>query len=170
MKCHALVLLVALAGNALAQPPIALRSVPSVGEMEQLLEAFENEGFEPDRQPEQRYALAMAYDAIAWIPRTTASDHAAANSARVQALKLWKGLVENDAYRDFGNLDEALFHYGHLLASARYQKEAHAVFDRLSRNHPTSPYVLLARAARADLTDRMVRESREFVRSRSPRK
>ncbi len=67
-----------------------------------------------------------------------------ANKAKdflLRAVKSYKALVENDAFRNYPKLDVALFDYGFTLQSGKYMKEARAVYDKLLKNYPNSKFV-----------------------------
>jgi TolA-binding protein len=77
----------------------------------------------------------------------------AANEAKVyllKAVKTYKGLTDNDAFRNYPKLDMALFYYGYTLQGGKYMKEARAVYDKLLKNFPNSKYVPEAHLAFAD--------------------
>jgi tetratricopeptide (TPR) repeat protein len=59
----------------------------------------------------------------------------------LKAVKVFKGLTDNDAFRNYPKLDMALFQYGFTLQQGKYMKEARAVYDKLLKNFPNSQYV-----------------------------
>ncbi len=78
---------------------------------------------------------------------------AASESAKnylLKAVKVYKGLTDNEAFRDYPQLDKALFFYAYTLHGGRYMKEARAVYDKLLENYPSSTFVPEAHLAFAD--------------------
>jgi tetratricopeptide (TPR) repeat protein len=78
---------------------------------------------------------------------------AAGNKAKdylLKAVKTYKGLTDNDAFRNYPKMDMALFYYGYTLQGGKYLKEARAVYDKLLKNYPNSKYVPEAHLAFAD--------------------
>ena len=73
-----------------------------------------------------------------------------AKSYLLKAVKTYKGLTDNDAFRNYPKMDMALFYYGYTLQGGRYMKEARAVYDKLLKNYPNSKYVPEAHLAFAD--------------------
>ncbi len=68
----------------------------------------------------------------------------AANKAKdflLRAVKVYKALTENQAFRNYPKLDVALFGYGYTLQAGKYLKEARAVYDSLLKNYPNSKFV-----------------------------
>ena len=65
-------------------------------------------------------------------------------------MKTYKGLTDNDAFRNYPKMDMALFYYGYTLQGGKYMKEARAVYDKLLKNYPNSKYVPEAHLAFAD--------------------
>ena len=51
-------------------------------------------------------------------------------------MKTYKGLTDNDAFRNYPKMDMALFYYGYTLQGGKYMKEARAVYDKLLKNYP----------------------------------
>jgi len=68
----------------------------------------------------------------------------------LKAVKTYKGLTDNDAFRNYPKMDMALFYYGYTLQGGKYMKEARAVYDKLLKNYPNSKYVPEAHLAFAD--------------------
>ncbi len=68
----------------------------------------------------------------------------------LKAVKTYKGLTDNDAFRNYPKMDMALFYYGYTLQGGKYLKEARAVYDKLLKNYPNSKYVPEAHLAFAD--------------------
>ena len=77
----------------------------------------------------------------------------AANQAKtylLKAVKTYKSLTDNPAFRNYPKMDMALFYYGYTLQGGKYMKEARAVYDKLLKNYPNSKYVPEAHLAFAD--------------------
>jgi tetratricopeptide (TPR) repeat protein len=68
----------------------------------------------------------------------------------IKAVKTYKSLTDNDAFRNYPKMDMALFYYGFTLQSGKYLKEARTVYDKLLKNYPNSKYVPEAHLAFAD--------------------
>lgn len=68
----------------------------------------------------------------------------------LKAVKTYKGLTDNDAFRNYPKMDMALFYYGYTLTGGKYMKEARTVYDKLLKNYPNSKYVPEAHLAFAD--------------------
>jgi tetratricopeptide (TPR) repeat protein len=68
----------------------------------------------------------------------------------LKAVKTYKALTDNDAFRNYPKMDMALFYYGYTLQSAKYVKEARVAYDKLLKNYPSSRYVPDAHLAFAD--------------------
>ena len=90
-------------------------------------------------------------------PQQKAAAQAAAQKATdmakmymIKAVKTYKGLTDNDAFRNYPKMDMALFYYGYTLTGGKYMKEARAVYDKLLKNYPNSKYVPEAHLAFAD--------------------
>ena len=49
----------------------------------------------------------------------------------LKAVKTYKGLTDNDAFRNYPKMDMALFYYGYTLTGGKYMKEARTVYDKL---------------------------------------
>ena len=107
------------------------------------------------------YRLKAAEMAIqvdkAKTPQAKAQAQAQANKAAevakqylLKAVKTYKGLTDNDAFRNYPKMDMALFYYGYTLQGGKYMKEARAVYDKLLKNYPNSKYVPEAHLAFAD--------------------
>lgn len=77
----------------------------------------------------------------------------AANKAKeylLRAVKTYKGLTDNEVFRNYPKMDMALFYYGYTLQGGKYLKEARSVYDKLLKNYPNSKYVPEAHLAFAD--------------------
>jgi TolA-binding protein len=59
----------------------------------------------------------------------------------LKAVKVYKGLSDNEAFRNYPKMDLALFEYGLVLQAGKYMNETRAVFDKLLKNYPNSQYV-----------------------------
>jgi tetratricopeptide (TPR) repeat protein len=75
---------------------------------------------------------------------------AQAKSYLLKAVKTYKGLTDNNAFRNYPKMDMALFYYGYTLQGGNYLDAARAVFDKLIKNYPNSKYVPEAHLAFAD--------------------
>ena len=85
--------------------------------------------------------------------RLRTESNAALNHAKTNLLKTvktFKGLTDNERFRNYPKLDMALFYYGYTLQGGKYLKEARAVYDKLLKNYPNSKYVPEAHLAFAD--------------------
>lgn len=56
-------------------------------------------------------------------------------------MKIYKALTDDERYRNYGNLDTALFYLGYTLQTGGFAKEARAAFAKLLENYPTSRFV-----------------------------
>jgi TolA-binding protein len=68
----------------------------------------------------------------------------------LKTVKVYKGLTDNDAFRNYPKMDLALFYYAYTLQSGKYMKEARAVYDKLLKNYPQSSFVPEAHLAFAE--------------------
>jgi tetratricopeptide (TPR) repeat protein len=68
----------------------------------------------------------------------------------LKAVKTYKSLTDNEAFRNYPKMDMALFYYGYTLQGGKYMKEARTVYDKLLKNYPSSKYVPEAHLAFAD--------------------
>jgi tetratricopeptide (TPR) repeat protein len=68
----------------------------------------------------------------------------------LKAVRTYKALTDNDAFRNYPKLDIALFYYAYVLQGGKYMKEARFVYDKLIKNFPNSKYVPEAFLAFAD--------------------
>ncbi len=146
------------------------------GEQEQILADLIQQT--PDSEVEEKsdyyfrlgelYAKQQRYWRLKSVEMTIAADNAknpqaktkaknesvaAANKAKdylLKAVKTYKGLTDNDAFRNYPKMDMALFYYGYTLQGGKYLKEARAVYDKLLKNYPNSKYVPEAHLAFAD--------------------
>ncbi|HTL34751.1 MAG TPA: tetratricopeptide repeat protein [Kofleriaceae bacterium] len=94
-----------------------------------------------------------AAELAAMAPTRANEAQAASNKAKeylLKTVKTYKGLTDNDAFRNYPKMDMALFYYGYTLQSGKYMKEARAVYDKLLKNFPNSKYVPEAHLAFAE--------------------
>ncbi len=73
-----------------------------------------------------------------------------AKEGLLKAVDAYKKLAANDAFKDYSNMDKALFKFGYMLQSGRYMKEARSVYQRLIKEYPDSPYIPDAKVAFGD--------------------
>jgi outer membrane protein assembly factor BamD (BamD/ComL family) len=111
---------------------------------------------------QQRYWRLKAAEAAIAVdkeknPGKKAQLQAAANKANesaknylLKAVKTYKSLTDNPAFRNYPKMDMALFYYGFTLQGGKYMKEARAVYDQLLKNYPNSKYVPEAHLAFGD--------------------
>ena len=59
----------------------------------------------------------------------------------ISAVKTFKVMTTNDAFRTYPKLDTALFEYGYTLQLGGFMKEARAVYDQLLKTFPNSKFV-----------------------------
>jgi len=97
-----------------------------------------------------RFWLTKATEAQARVtaspndPKLKSEQSSATNQAKtylLKAVKSYKGLTDNDAFRNYPKMDLALFQYGFALQSGKYMKEARQVYDKLLKNYPNSAMV-----------------------------
>jgi tetratricopeptide (TPR) repeat protein len=89
-------------------------------------------------------------DAKATAKRKSEDSAAKSKKALLDAVKIYKALTDNEAFRNYPNMDKALFYYGYTLQGGTYMKEARTVYDKLLKNYPNSKYVPDAHLAFAD--------------------
>ena len=82
--------------------------------------------------------------------RAVADYAAKSKTYLLKAVKTYKGLTDNPAFRNYPKMDMALFYYGYTLQGGNYLDPARAVFDKLIKNYPNSKYVPEAHLAFAD--------------------
>src|SRR5258706_15475755 len=70
--------------------------------------------------------------------------------ALLKAVRTFRDLTNNPAFRTYPKLDIALFYYGYTLQTGKYMKEARAVYDSLLKNFPSSIYIPEAHLAFGD--------------------
>ncbi|HEX4416328.1 MAG TPA: tetratricopeptide repeat protein [Kofleriaceae bacterium] len=84
------------------------------------------------------------------LKNDSAQAQAKAKDYLLKAVKTYKGLTDNEAFRNYPKMDMALFYYGYTLQGGKYMKEARSVYDKLLKNYPNSKYVPEAHLAFAD--------------------
>ncbi|MBA3461844.1 MAG: hypothetical protein H0T46_17925, partial [Deltaproteobacteria bacterium] len=72
------------------------------------------------------------------MAKAAVDGQAKAKDYLLKAVKTYKGLTDNDAFRNYPKMDMALFYYGYTLQGGKYMKEARAVYDKLLKNYPNS--------------------------------
>ncbi len=102
----------------------------------------------PDSEIEEKtdyhFRLATLYANGQRFWMAKASDPKAADTAKtflLKAVKAFKALTDNEAFRNYPKMDLALFRYGYALQTGKYMKEARAVYDKLLKSYPNSKYV-----------------------------
>ncbi len=75
---------------------------------------------------------------------------AASKNSLLEAVKVYKRIAEDDSFKNYPRMDEALFYYAYMLQQAKYMKEARKVYHRLIKDHPNSKYIPDAYLAFAD--------------------
>jgi tetratricopeptide (TPR) repeat protein len=73
-----------------------------------------------------------------------------AKKALLAAVDAYKSLATNDKFKNYSNMDKALFFFGYMLQSGRYMKEARSVYQRLIKEYPDSPYIPDAKVSFGD--------------------
>lgn len=73
-----------------------------------------------------------------------------AKKSLLSAVDAYKKLASNDKFKNYSNMDKALFFFGYMLQSGRYMKEARSVYQRLIKEYPDSPYIPDAKVAFGD--------------------
>ncbi|HVV88627.1 MAG TPA: tetratricopeptide repeat protein [Kofleriaceae bacterium] len=76
-------------------------------------------------------------------------DKQALNSLKL-AIKAYKDLTDNDAFKNYPDMDKALFYFAYSLSSAKYMKDARTIYHRLLTDYPQSQFVPEAYLAFAD--------------------
>jgi tetratricopeptide (TPR) repeat protein len=87
--------------------------------------------------------LAQQADQSKNAKTRTEADKAAEKAKQylLKTVKTYKGLTDNEAFRNYPKMDIALFYYGYTLRSGKYMNEARNVLDKLLKNYPQSKYV-----------------------------
>jgi tetratricopeptide (TPR) repeat protein len=73
-----------------------------------------------------------------------------AKRSLLAAVKVYRAMTADDRFRNYQNMPQALFYFGYMLGSGGYPKDMRAVYDRLLKDYPSSPYVPTAHLAFAD--------------------
>jgi tetratricopeptide (TPR) repeat protein len=73
-----------------------------------------------------------------------------AKKALVNAVDAYKALATNNRFKNYANMDKALFFFGYMLQQGRYMKEARTVYQRLIKEYPSSPYIPNAKVSFGD--------------------
>jgi tetratricopeptide (TPR) repeat protein len=97
-------------------------------------------GSDQNKNPQQKAKLKADADAA----------QSKAKEYLIKAVKTYKALTENDAFRNYPKMDMALFYYGYTLQGGKYMKDARNAYDKLLKNYPSSKYVPQAHLAFAD--------------------
>ena len=137
------------------EPPNPIAEATPRPEQEQILVQLiaQTADSEVEEKADYYFRLATLYSAqqrqaLRRLRTATGRDAAsAANEAKMyllKAVKTYKGLTDNDAFRNYPKLDRALFDYGYTLQAGKYMKEARAVYDKLLKNFPDSTFVPFA--------------------------
>ena len=75
---------------------------------------------------------------------------AKAEAALKNAVKVYKTLTDNDKFKNYPRMDQALFAFAYSLQQGKYMKEARQIYHRLLEDYPQSKYVPEAYLAFAD--------------------
>jgi TolA-binding protein len=78
-------------------------------------------------------------DAKAKAEATAAAEKAKQHLQKT--ARTYKGLTDNEAFRNFRRMDTALFYFGYTLRSGGHALEARHVFDKLLKSYPNSKHV-----------------------------
>ena len=73
-----------------------------------------------------------------------------AENALRNAVKVYKALTDNDKFKNYPRMDQALFAFAYSLQQGKYMKEARQIYHRLLEDYPQSKYVPEAYLAFAD--------------------
>ena len=80
-----------------------------------------------------------------------AKDHEKqAKTALTNAVAVYKRLTENDKFKNYPRMDQALFAFAYSLQQGKYMKDARQIYHRLLQDYPQSKYVPEAYLAFAD--------------------
>jgi len=83
--------------------------------------------------------------------QATAKDHEKqAKAALTASVATYKKLTENDKFKNYPRMDQALFAFAYSLQQGKYMKDARQVYHRLLQDYPQSKYVPEAYLAFAD--------------------
>jgi len=75
---------------------------------------------------------------------------AKSEAALKNAVKVYKTLTDNDKFKNYPRMDQALFAFAYSLQQGKYMKEARQIYHRLLEDYPQSKYVPEAYLAFAD--------------------
>jgi hypothetical protein len=102
----------------------------------------------------QRLAIerdtAKTAAARAALAKQSAATAKAAKASLVDAIEVYRALVDDERFASYANLPKALFFYGYMLGAGGYREPMRDAYDRLLREYPQSPYVPEAHLAFAD--------------------
>ena len=70
----------------------------------------------------------------------------------LKAVKTYKGLTDNDAFRNYPKMDMALFYYGYTLQGGKYMKEARSGLRQAAQELPDSRSTSPRRTSRSPTT------------------
>ena len=157
------ILVLAWASGAVAKPSIDSDAVLSIDslrgpvreEQEQILLQLiaDTPDSAADEKADYYFRLGELYAKQFRFWRVKTGDPQAANKAKaylLKTVKMYKGLTDNERFRNYPRMDTALFYYGYTLQGGAYMKEARAVYDKLLKNYPNSKFVPEAHLAFAD--------------------
>ncbi len=83
--------------------------------------------------------------------QAAAKDHAKKTEAALKdAVRTYKRLADNDKFKSYPRMDQALFAFAYTLQQGKYMKEARQIYHRLLTEYPQSKYVPDAYLAFAD--------------------
>jgi tetratricopeptide (TPR) repeat protein len=88
-------------------------------------------------------------DKTKWKKESEAAQKKAKDSL-LASVKVYKALAENDRFKNYPKMDQALFYYAYTLQGGKYMKEARQVFHRLIKDYPNSKFIPEAYLAFAD--------------------
>jgi tetratricopeptide (TPR) repeat protein len=66
------------------------------------------------------------------------------------AIKSYKDLTDNDKFKNYPDMDKALFYFAYSLQQAKYMKDARTIYHRLLTDYPQSQFVPEAYLSFAD--------------------
>lgn len=103
-----------------------------------------------EEKSEYLYRLGELYAAQARTFRAK-GEASRAKDALVKAVKTWRQLTDNDAFRNTPRIDAALFELGYMLQTANFLEEARQAYDKLLKNYPQSDLVPEVHVAMAEV-------------------
>jgi TolA-binding protein len=122
------------------QEPILVQLIASTPDTERVEKADYYLRLAELYSSQQRYWLAKATEPNA-KPADVQLATTRAKEALLKAVKTFRAIVDNDAFRVSPRLDAALFEYAYTLQTGKYIAEARAAYDKLLKNFPASKYV-----------------------------